>query len=91
MSVTAVAAIQAGLQEWLSLYLAAQLRVPEGTIDPDEPMSAYGLDSLRAVAVLMDIEEHVGFPIDSDVLWDYPTVAAFARFLAEQKASQQPT
>ena len=90
MSVTTVAEIQAGLQEWLSRHLAAHLRVPAGTIDPDEPMSAYGLDSLRAVSVLMDVEEHVGFPVDSDVLWDYPTVGALALFLAERTASLRP-
>jgi hypothetical protein len=39
---------------------------------------------LRAVAVLTEVEERVGFEIDSDVLWDHPTVAEFARFLAER-------
>jgi acyl carrier protein len=90
MSVTAVAEIQADLQEWLCRHLAALLRVPDGTVDPTEPMSAYGLDSLRAVAVLMDVEEHVGFPIDSDVLWDHPTVEQFALFLAERMAPPRP-
>lgn len=90
MSVTTVAEIQADLQDWLCRHLAAQLRLPEGTVDPAEPMSAYGLDSLRAVAVLMDVEEHVGFPIDSDALWDHPTAAEFALFLAHRKASLRP-
>jgi acyl carrier protein len=86
MSAAAIAEIQADLQEWLCEHLAAQLKVPQGTIDPAEPMSAYGLDSLRAVAVLMDVEERVGFEIDADALWDHPTAAAFARFLAERLA-----
>jgi acyl carrier protein len=87
MSVTAVAEIQAGLQEWLCRHLAAQLRLPYEAIDPAERMSAYGLDSLRAVAVLIDVEAHVGFPIDPGDLWEYPTAATFARFLAERMAA----
>jgi acyl carrier protein len=75
---------EAELRDWLCAHLAATLKVAGGTIDPAEPMSAYGLDSLRAVAVLTEVEERVGFEIDSDVLWDHPTVAAFARYLAER-------
>jgi len=82
--VSGTAVIQAELQDWLCARLAAALKVGDGMIDPTEPMSAYGLDSLRAVAVLTEVEERVGFEIDSDVLWDHPTVAAFARFLAER-------
>jgi acyl carrier protein len=76
--------IQARLQEWLCAHLAVQLEVPEGRVDPKAPMSAYGLDSLKAVAMLTDIEEHVGFEIDPSALWDYPTVEAFTRFLADR-------
>lgn len=90
MSVTAVAEIQADLQEWLCRHLAAQLRLPPDAIDPAERMSAYGLDSLRAVAVLIDVEARVGFSIEPEALWEYPTVATFARFLAERMASAQP-
>jgi acyl carrier protein len=39
------------------------------------------LDSLKAVALLADIEQHVGFEIDPGALWDYPTVAALTSFL----------
>jgi len=90
MPVTTVAEIQAELQIWLCRRLTDQLRLPVGAVDPAEPMSAYGLDSLRAVAVLMDVEEHVGFPIDSDALWDHPTVTEFTLFLARQMAPAQP-
>jgi acyl carrier protein len=76
--------VQAELQEWLCAHLAAQLKVPAGRIEPTEPMSAYGLDSLTAVGVLADVEERVGFEIDPAALWDYATVAAFTRFLADQ-------
>ncbi|MEU4243565.1 acyl carrier protein [Actinoplanes sp. NPDC026619] len=90
MSPSRTAAIEADLQEWLCQELAARLEIPGGRIDPAEPMSAYGLDSLRAVAVLTEVEEHVGFEIDSDVLWDHPTVADLARYLAARMDRPEP-
>jgi acyl carrier protein len=79
------AAIQTELQEWLCAHLAVQLKVAE--IDPTEPMTSYGVDSLRAVAVLADLEERVGFEIDPDVLWDHPTPALLASYLADRVAA----
>jgi acyl carrier protein len=84
MSPSSTAQIQAELQEWLCEHLAVHLKITDGRIDPAEPMSAYGLDSLRAVAMLAQVEEHVGFEIDPDVLWDHPTAADLACYLADR-------
>ena len=76
--------LQAELQEWLCAYLAAELRLPAGSIDPAEPMFTYGLDSVRAITLLTEVETHVGFEIDPNALWEFPTVASFAELLAGQ-------
>ena len=47
------------LSDWLCAYLAAELRLPAGSIDPSEPMSSYGLDSVRAITLLTEVEDHV--------------------------------
>jgi acyl carrier protein len=78
---------RAELCEWLCAYLVAELRVPHGRIDPGEPMVNYGLDSLTAVAVLAAVERRVGFELDPNSLWDYPTADAFAGFLADRIAA----
>jgi acyl carrier protein len=80
----------AELQEWLCAYLAEELRLPAGSIDPATPMSAYGLDSIKAVGMLVDVEDRVGFDIDPNALWEYPTVAAFTELLVGQMASSAP-
>jgi acyl carrier protein len=79
------------LQEWLCAYLAAELRPPTGSIDPDTPLSAYGLDSIKAVSMLVDIEDHVGFEIDPNALWEFPTVASFAELLIGQMSPTDPS
>jgi acyl carrier protein len=90
MSPSSTAANQAELQEWLCAHLATQLKIADGKVDPAEPMSAYGLDSLRAVAVLAEVEKRVGFEIDPDVLWEYPTAAGLASYLAGRMVQARP-
>ncbi len=86
MSASPVAVTHAELQDWLCAFLAAELRVPGGKVDPDETMSSYGLDSVTAFALLSDIEEKVGFELDPNALWDFPTVAEFTNFLVAELA-----
>ncbi|MGW1282100.1 acyl carrier protein [Streptomyces tsukubensis] len=82
--------VRAELQKWLCGYLADELGVPAESIDPEEPMSSYGLDSVRAITLLADAEEHIGRELDPNAPWEYPTVAAFAGLLAEQPAATGP-
>ncbi|WP_405620788.1 acyl carrier protein [Streptomyces sp. NBC_01511] len=76
------------LQDWLCARLAEELRLPRGAVDPTEPMSAYGLDSIRAITLLTTIEDHVGFAIDPNALWEFPTVASLAESLVGQLATR---
>jgi len=72
------------LQTWLCAYLAAELDLPAGSVDPAEPMSAYGLDSVKAITILADVEEFVGFEIEPNALWEFPTVVSFTGLLVNQ-------
>ncbi|GCB44043.1 acyl carrier protein [Streptomyces sp. NL15-2K] len=75
--------IRTELQDWLCAYLAEELRLPEGSIDPEQPMSAYGLDSVRAITLITEAEELTGCELDPNALWEFPTVVSFAGLLAE--------
>ncbi|MGW3659587.1 acyl carrier protein [Streptomyces sp. NPDC005151] len=79
--------LQTELREWLCAYLAEELRLPVGSIDPDESMSAYGLDSVRAITLLAEAEDRIGCELDPNALWEFPTVTSFATLLADQAAS----
>ncbi|BCJ69484.1 acyl carrier protein [Polymorphospora rubra] len=72
------------LQDWMCRRLAVAGRIPVNAVDPNQPMSAYGLDSLTAVAVLTEIEHHVGREVDVSAVWEYPTIAAFTEWLSGQ-------
>ncbi|MFO7614799.1 MAG: AMP-binding protein, partial [Bacteroidales bacterium] len=48
------------IEAWLIAWLSKELNIPAESIDITKPVTAYGLDSLKAVALARDAEEHFG-------------------------------
>lgn len=65
--VKAIAFNKESLREWLINWLSAQKDLDPSTIDPDKPITAYGLDSLLAVNLEKKVNEtfNISFPIES--------------------------
>jgi acyl carrier protein len=63
---------------WLIERISKALKV-KGAMDPDAPLSKYGLQSIDAVILAMEIEEEVGPP--TTLLWEYNTVNECAAYL----------
>ncbi|WP_446045737.1 acyl carrier protein [Streptomyces olivaceus] len=74
------------LREWLMGRVAEHLKMPVDDIEPDVPLSDYGLDSLYALSVAAEIEDHLGFAVDPTMMWDNPTINALLDALAEEPA-----
>ena len=55
------------LHEWLINWIAGQMNIAPENIDPDRPLSSYGLDSIMAVSLERDVNTHFGveWPIES--------------------------
>jgi acyl carrier protein len=51
-------------RRWACAYLAHLLDRPAGEIDLFRPLSEYGLDSVDAVVMAGEMEEHFGVEID---------------------------
>ncbi|KAA5830643.1 acyl carrier protein [Saccharopolyspora hirsuta] len=66
---------------WLTERLARHLEVDAARIEPDVLLADYGLDSVRAVALVADIEQRSQQEFGADLVWEHPTVAALAEFL----------
>lgn len=56
-------------------------------VGPDEPLMAAGLDSLGAVELRNSLERATGLQLPSTVVFDYPTVAALAAYIATQSSA----
>jgi acyl carrier protein len=70
------------MQEWLIKRISTSLRVKNG-MDPDAPFSKYGLQSIDAVILAMEIEEEVGVELPPTLLWEYNTVNECASYLVK--------
>jgi acyl carrier protein len=73
------------LEGWLLDKVAAYVRQPRGSIRPDTPLTEYGLDSVYALTLVGDIEDHLGLSLDPTVMWDFPTVHALTAELIRVK------
>lgn len=68
------------MRAWLIERISSALKVKNG-MDPDAPFSKYGLQSIDAVILAMEIEEQVGVELPPTLLWEYNTVNECASYL----------
>lgn len=69
---------------WLTLKFADWLEVAPEELDPEQPIASYGLDSISAVTLSVQLEEELCVELDTAVLWDRPTLQSLAEHLSEK-------
>jgi acyl carrier protein len=67
------------MRAWLIECISKALKVKG--MDPDAPLSKYGLQSIDAVILAMEIEEEVGVELPPTLLWEYNTVNECGAYL----------
>ncbi len=77
----------AEIQRWMQDNIASVLKVPAESLDPAEPIMSYGLDSIAAFTLTLDLSEWLQRDLEASLLWEYPTIAELAKVLGE---AQQP-
>lgn len=78
------------IRAWLVLAVAGELEVDPETIDPERPLTRYGLDSLTAVVIAGELEEWLERPIPPGLLAARPTIDAISSSLAEEAQTLAP-
>lgn len=71
------------IREWLVSYLAELLEIQADKVDVEATFARYGLDSSAAVVLAGDLENWLGKEIEPTILYDYPTIADLAQYLAK--------
>lgn len=66
--------------------LANILRTSKDRVDTGTKFSRLGLDSAMLVYLMMELEEKLDLELSTDDFYDYPTVEALSRFLADKRA-----
>ena len=80
--------LPAELRGLLASILGRELGMPASAIDLERPFPELGLDSMMAMTVLRETKKALGVDLSATMLWDHPTIASLAGFLAEAVAPQ---
>ena len=79
------------IRDWCVKYLARTLDLPEQTIDPDAKFAQLGLDSANSVYLTVELEEWLGTELTTELIFEYPSIAELARYLARHAAGEHGT
>jgi len=77
-------AAAAEIQRFLITELARRIEVDPASIDPRQPFERYGLDSLNALRLAVELEARIGRKLPTTALWDYPSIESLAKYLADE-------
>ncbi|BAC71361.1 MULTISPECIES: acyl carrier protein [Streptomyces] len=83
---TAVTSPEA-IRSWLTERVASYLERPAADIDAGAQLAELGLDSVYALSLCGDVEDHFGLVVEPTMAWDHPTVDAITAFLAAELAA----
>ncbi len=75
---------RAMLEAVLKDLLAIVLKLDAVAIDGEKSMGALGLDSLMGFELKNRCEQSLGLALSATIVWNYPTVSALARHLADK-------
>jgi acyl carrier protein len=82
---------EADIRRWCTAEVARILEIAPEQIDQDVKFARLGLDSANSVQLIMALEEHLGIELDPEMVFDYPTITALARRLANQTGGKAET
>jgi acyl carrier protein len=74
------------LRTWLTQRVGEYLDGTVAHIRTDVALVEYGLDSMYALIMCGEIEDHLGLTVEPTLAWDYDTIDAVAGFLTRELA-----
>jgi phthiocerol/phenolphthiocerol synthesis type-I polyketide synthase C len=80
----------AAITGWLVARIADLSGRRPDEIAVDAPFASFGIDSMTLVGISGDFQRWLGRPVDPLRLYDYPTIARFAHFIARDDPAASP-
>lgn len=75
------AASSGPLEAWLRRWVADELQIDVGAVDPTASVRDYGLDSITAVRLVTELEQVLGHRVDVSTLWREPSIRSLSKAL----------
>jgi acyl carrier protein len=74
------------IQDWLVERVADYTERAPHEVDPVVPLAELGMDSVSAVSLCGEIEDRWSLEVDPVLVFEYPTIADIAAYLAAEFA-----
>lgn len=72
------------IETWLAKWLANELKIAVDAIDTHQSLVYYGLDSVTAIGLIVDLEVWLGCQLPPSLAWDYPSIKSLAQYLTKE-------
>ncbi|WP_154761562.1 acyl carrier protein [Amycolatopsis pithecellobii] len=69
------------IRSWLRQQISQHTDRSLDLLENDVPLSSYGMDSISAISLAVEIEERYGLELDTDTLWEYRTIDRLVQLL----------
>ncbi|MFK8103142.1 MAG: aminotransferase class III-fold pyridoxal phosphate-dependent enzyme, partial [Saprospiraceae bacterium] len=71
-------------KNWLSQKVGALLSLAASELDPSEPLSYFGMNSIKLTRLAGEIEEWLNVDFSPTVFYDYTSINAIAKYICEE-------
>jgi acyl carrier protein len=83
------------LKSWLIDWMARELKRDRSKIDPGRDLLSYGLDSVKVMMMLGDLETKLNLELPPTLIWDHRDINDLSahlsdRFIAAHSRTSQP-
>ena len=78
---------EAEIRDWCVDYLGRTLEGIEQPITPEMSFARLGLDSANSMHFMVELEEWLGHELNPEAIFEHPTIAELARYLADEGQS----
>ena len=75
------------IESFLLQFIAKSLSVSPNDVDPEQPFSAFGLDSLQTLTFVGELETWLQRSLSPTLFWNYPTVSSLAAHLSAESGA----
>jgi acyl carrier protein len=73
------------VRQWLMEKVAVKLGVAPEDVDPEQYFDDFDLDSTEALVLSGELENWLGFELETTALWYHPTIAQLSAYIAERQ------
>jgi len=77
---------EADIRDWCIAYLQRTIDNPSIAIGPEANFAELGLDSATSAYFIVELEDWLGAELRPELVFEYPTIAALAHFIANGDA-----